>query len=74
MTTREFIAALQAADPSGDLPVFVNGENPYLVECEPAYYDGRQCLLIEDPAKKPYWSIVGARMVYSFEDEGSRDV
>lgn len=42
MTTRELIAALQAQDPSGDLPVCLSdgGEAIHFVSREPGYYDG----------------------------------
>lgn len=60
--TRELIAELQAADPSGELPVCVDGEDIYFVERLPGYYDGAYQQLIHDESKKPYWSIVGGKI------------
>jgi hypothetical protein len=45
--TRELIEALQEADPSGELHVFIHGQgrSPYAVSNLPHYYDGRECIV-----------------------------
>lgn len=44
MKTRDLIAALQAADPSGEIEVAVGNTDIHFVTTEPAYYDG--CLQV----------------------------
>jgi hypothetical protein len=65
MKTKDLIKELQEADPSGEIEVCVNNIDIFTVTTEPAYYDGRLQLLIRDPAKKPYYDIVGGRYVSS---------
>lgn len=68
MNTRELIAALQAADPTGDVPVCVANADLYFVERLPAYYDGSLEQLVHDETKRgKAWSIVGARLVRAGE-------
>lgn len=63
MKTAELIRLLQKADPSGELPVCIDNVSPYVVDVEPAYYDGCMQMLIEDPSLKPYYSIVGVKYI-----------
>jgi hypothetical protein len=65
MKTKDLIKELQEADPSGELECCVNNIDIFTVATEPAYYDGRLQLLIRDPAKKPYYDIVGGKYVSS---------
>jgi hypothetical protein len=62
MNTRQLIAALHEADPSGEAPVVVDNAEVYVVEHIQAYWDGRAQLHIVDESKKPYWHIVGMRV------------
>jgi hypothetical protein len=62
MTTGQLIKALQAEDPSGQLPISVDGGDVYFVERQGAYYDGNLQQLVIDETKKPYYSVVGARV------------
>lgn len=62
MKTKELIALLQEADPTGELPVCVGNVSPYFVDVQPGYYDGCLQLLVEDPALKPYYSVVGGKI------------
>ena len=65
MKTKDLIAELQEADPSGELEVCVENIDIFTVTTEPAYWDGRLQLLMRDPAKKPYFDVVGGRYVSS---------
>lgn len=51
-------------DPTGELEVCVSGNEPiYFVERQPAYYDGRLQMLIQDEAKKgKSYSIIGYKV------------
>lgn len=59
MKTSELIAELKRLDPSEECEVNVRGLPIHFVGRDPAYYDGPVNELIEDPAKKPYYAIVG---------------
>lgn len=48
MKTRDLIAALQACDPTGELHVSVGNSDILAVTTTPAYYDGRQQILVYD--------------------------
>lgn len=62
MKTRELIALLQAADPTGEVECVVGSEDVYFVSKAPMYYDGRPWLLVHDEAVKgKAYSVVGLR-------------
>lgn len=61
MKTRDLIAALQEADPSGDIEVAVGNTDIHFVEKLPAYYDGCLQVLRRDPANE-YYNIIGAEI------------
>jgi hypothetical protein len=63
MTSAELIKYLQAEDPEGNTEVCVGNRPIHFVSREPAYYDGPLQELIEDPAKKPYYAVIGAKYV-----------
>lgn len=63
MKTKELIRRLQEADPTGELEACVGNADVFFVSTEPAYYDGCLQVLIRDPAKAPYYDVVGARYV-----------
>ena len=62
MTTSDLIHLLQEADPGGTLPVCVGNADVYLVQNLPAYYDGALQQLVHDESKRPFWTIIGARI------------
>jgi hypothetical protein len=70
MKTKDLIAALQKADPSGELECCVGNVDIHFVDTEPAYYDGSLQVLIRDESKKPYFDIVGGKYV----DKGTKVV
>jgi hypothetical protein len=53
MKTKDLIAALQDADPTGEVEVCVGNQDIYFVEQLPAYYDGRLQTLIVDNSPNP---------------------
>lgn len=59
MKTKELIKRLQEADPDGEIEVNINGEDPYLVETLPGYYDGSYQTLIHAEHRKPYYTPIG---------------
>jgi hypothetical protein len=63
MKSRELIRRIQEADPSGECECCVNNEDIHFVELLEAYYDGCLQVLVRDPAKEPYYSIVGAKVL-----------
>lgn len=65
MKTKELIAALQAADPSGEIEVCVDNKDIYFAEVVEAYWDGRLQRIVIDESKKPYYSVVGAKVLAS---------
>jgi hypothetical protein len=65
MKTKDLIAELQEADPSGELEVCVENVDIFAVATEPAYWDGRLQVLKRDPAKKPYFDVIGGKYVTS---------
>jgi hypothetical protein len=65
MKTKELIRRLQAEDPSGEEEVTVMGCDIYFLSTEPGYYDGCYQRLRHDPAKAPYYDIVGADYIGS---------
>lgn len=52
MKTKDLIAALQECDPSGELHVCVGNADIRWVDTQPAYYDGRQQILIYGENRK----------------------
>ena len=62
MKTKDLIALLEKTDPTGELECNVNGSDIYFAERLPGYYDGYYEVLIHDPAKKPYYSVAGAKL------------
>lgn len=65
MTTAELIKKLQEIDPEGTTPVCVGNEEIYTAAREPAYWDGRLERHIIDESKRPYYCIVGGKIVSS---------
>lgn len=63
MKTKDLIAALQDADPSGELECCVGNADIHTVYPEPAYWDGCLQVLIHDKNKAPYYDVVGAKIV-----------
>ena len=61
MKTKELIRQLQEADPSGELECCVGNADIFFVDVEPAYWDGCLQVLKRDPAKAPYYDVVGAK-------------
>lgn len=70
MKTKDLIAALQAADPSGELEVAVGNTDIHFVDKEPAYYDGCLQVLKRDPKKIDCYNIVGGE----FRSNGNKIV
>jgi len=66
MKTKELIAELQEADPSGDMDVTVGKTDIFFVGTRPYYWDGRYQRLIRD-ASNEYYNIIGAE----FPNDGS---
>ena len=65
MTLQEMVNAGQKLIDDGvdpETPVCVNNKEIYFMAVEPAYWDGCLQKLIEDPSKRPYWSIVGVKI------------
>lgn len=65
MKTKDLIAALQEADPTGEVECCVGNADIHCVYQEAAYWDGCLQVLIHDPAKKPYYDIIGGKYVAS---------
>ena len=63
MKTKELIRLLQEEDPTGETEVSVGNHDIFELHTEPAYWDGKLQLLIRDPAKAPYYDIVGGKYV-----------
>lgn len=61
MKTKKLIQLLQEEDPSGELECCVGNVDIYFVSKEPAYYDGRQEILVRDEAN-PYYNVTGAKI------------
>jgi hypothetical protein len=59
MKTREFIKRLQEADPSGDLDCCIDNHDILRVERQFAFYDGALEILVRDPARLPYYEVIG---------------
>jgi hypothetical protein len=61
--TKEVIRLLQQEDPSGEEEVCVGNVDVHFITSEPAYYDGALQVLLRDPAKEPYYNIVGGKYI-----------
>jgi hypothetical protein len=60
MKTRELIKRLKEADPTGELECCINKTvDIYMVDVLPAYYDGRQEILVRDPELNRFYDVVG---------------
>ena len=62
MKTKELIKRLQEVDPTGETEVCVGNEDILFVAREPAYYDGCFQVLDRDPAKEPYYNVIGVEI------------
>lgn len=62
MKTKDLIAALMEADPSGELEVGDGNADIYFVERQESYYDGSFQQLIRDKSKEPYYCITGCKV------------
>ena len=63
MKTKELIEELRRLDPNGDTDVVLHKSMPiHYVERLPGYYDGCYEQLIEDPAQKPYYAVLGTKI------------
>lgn len=62
MKSKDLIALLQKEDPTGEQEVVMDdGRDIFFLERIPGYWDGCYTTLIRDPAKKPYYDIIGAK-------------
>ncbi len=61
MKTKKLIEILNDLDPSGELECCVDNQDIFFVEKLPAYYDGRQEILIRDESN-PYYNVIGAKI------------
>lgn len=62
MKTSELIRRLQEADPNDEAECCVDNEDILFLEVLPGYYDGRLQVFTRDPARAPYFDIVGAKI------------
>lgn len=67
MKTKDLIALLQKADPTGELECCVRNRDIFAVYPTEAYWDGPQQILVRDPAN-PHYNVVGA----IFNREGTK--
>ena len=63
MKTKELIRLLQEQDPSGEEECCCGNQDIFFVSKDFAYYDGSLQVLIRDPAKAPYYDVVGGKYV-----------
>lgn len=63
MKTKRLIELLQEADPSGELECCIHNQDILGVHTMAAYWDGCLQVLERDPAKAPYYDVVGGRFV-----------
>jgi len=61
MKTARLVAALQAADPSGEMNCCVSNEDIISVDAVPAYYDGALQVLVRDEKRDDY-NVIGVRI------------
>lgn len=59
--TKELIKQLQEVDPSGELHACVGNVDIHFVSLEPAYWDGRQEILMRDESEQ-FYNIIGAKI------------
>lgn len=62
MKTKDLIAELQKADPSGENECCIGNADIHCVYAEPAYWDGCLQVLLRDKSN-PYYNIIGAKYV-----------
>ncbi len=65
MKSKDVIAAILAADPSGEAECCVGNCDITDISAMSAYYDGCLQVLIHDPALAPYYDIIGGKYVGS---------
>lgn len=65
MKSKELIRLLQEEDPTGEVEVCVHNADIHYIGISAAYWDGKLQVLKRDPAKAPYFDIVGAKYVVS---------
>jgi hypothetical protein len=65
MNGEELKALIDSLDPTGKIEISIDNKDIYFGEVTEAYWDGRLERLIIDDSKKPYYSIVGAKVVSS---------
>jgi hypothetical protein len=63
MKTRDLIARLMEADPSGELECCIHNEDILGVMVQPAYWDGCLQVLTRDPALAGFYDVAGGRFV-----------
>jgi hypothetical protein len=61
MKSKELIRLIQEEDPTGEVEVCIGNADIFSVHTQAAYWDGKLQILKRDPAKAPYYDIVGAR-------------
>lgn len=61
MKIKELVKQLYEIDPTGETEVVTDEGDIFIVESQPAYWDGHLEILIRDESKKPYYDIVGIR-------------
>lgn len=64
MLTKDLIKLLQKADPEGNTHCCIDNADIFDVQRLPAYYDGPREELIRDEKKKPYYDVVGAKVIH----------
>ena len=62
MKTSELIRRLPEAYPNDEAECCVGNEDILFLEVLPGYYDGRLQVFTRDPARAPYFDIVGAKI------------
>lgn len=61
MKTRDLVAMLERADPTGELQVCVGGHDIHFADAVPGHFDGTYEVLVRDPGRRGY-DIVGAEI------------
>jgi hypothetical protein len=66
MKTNELIRQLQHVDPTGDKEVCIDGSaDIFAIYESEAYWDGRLNVLVRDESKKPFYDVVGVKIIHS---------
>ena len=63
MKSKEVIRLILEADPTGEVEVGVGNQDIHFIDRVAAYYDGCMQVLVRDPAKAPYYDVVGVKYV-----------